>query len=104
MSTTLTLTDAQVAALAPLFAVVGVVIESSAPADQAPAKAEPRFRTEAQKAKGHANERAIYSAHYAAAGVTTWKGLSAKQQAACKAEIRTMWTGIKGTRKTSTKA
>lgn len=103
MSTTLTLTDAQVTALAPLLAAIGVAVEPSAPADQAPAKAEPRFRSEAQKAKGHANERAIYSAHYTAAGVSTWKGLSAKQQAACKAEIRTMWAGIKGTRKTSTK-
>lgn len=68
-------------------------------AKPAPVKTEPRYRTKAQVAKGHAAEQEIYARYRATTG-KGFKAMTAKQQAACKAEVRAVWSALEGTCKT----
>lgn len=96
--------------LSQALALLGITVDGL-PAPEAPKpapkaeqpKAEPRYRSAKQIDAGHERERAIYAAHYAKAGVKRFKDLTDAQQVAAKAEVRTMWKSIKGTRKTSAK-
>lgn len=107
---TSTLTEqalAQAIALGVAQALASLNLDSTvAPAKQAPAKkaapakAEPRYRTTKQIANGHEREQALYAAAYAAAGVKRFKDLTPAQQADVKAEVRAMWSALKGSRKT----
>ena len=63
-------------------------------------KADVKFRSAKAIEKGHERERELYAAAYAAAGVKRFKDLTPAQQKAVKADVRAMWDGIKGTRKT----
>lgn len=87
------------------LASLGITVEGfeapSAPeAKPARTKAEPRYRTAKQIESGHEQERAIYARYRSETG-KGFKQMTAKQQAACKAEVRAVWTALKGTRKTA---
>lgn len=63
-------------------------------------KADVRFRTAKAIEGGKAQADAIWAAAKAEAGVKRVAQLTPAQKKAAQAEIRTMWAGIKGTRKT----
>lgn len=97
---TVTLAD-----LTQALALLGITVETpaSVPAvETAPAepKAEPLFRSKAQVAKGHEREAQIWAAHKAAAKVKRARDLTPDQMAACKAEVRAMWSALEGSCKT----
>ena len=75
---------------------------TSTPKESKP-KPEVKFRTAKQIEAGRETAEQIWARHYAEAGVRRFKDLTPKQQAAAKAEVKAAWSGIKGTRKTSTK-
>lgn len=62
-------------------------------------KADARYRSTAQLAKGHAEEAAIYARYRAETG-KGFKAMSAAKQKACRTEIKAVWSALKGTRKT----
>lgn len=86
---------------AQVLAALDVTTETPASTTTAPAvKADARYRTAKQIDSGHEQERVIYARYRATTG-KGFKAMTAKQQAACRAEVRAVWAGLKGTRKTA---
>lgn len=100
MSTTITLTDAQITALAPLFALAGVSLPGSEPADQAPAKPAKAYRSATAKAKAKAQVSALWTKTLADAGVTKRAQLSDAQFAAYQVGAKAIWAAAPRTRAT----
>ena len=99
--------EAQIAALTATVATLAAVVNGSATVKAAaePKAAQPkadvRYRSASAIAKGQTEQAEIYARHYAAAGAKRWADLTAAQQTAAKAEVRSAWKAIKGTRKTA---
>lgn len=100
---TITLTDAQVLALAPLFAAVGVVLDGTAPAvETAPAKPAKGYRSAATKARAHDRIWGINTAYNLklAGGTRKVSDLDADERACYDAEIKAVWAAARKTRST----
>lgn len=95
----ITLTDAQVAALAPLLAALTVGTE---PADQAPAPAGKVYRSAATKARAHDRIWGINTAYNLklAGGTRKVSDLDADERACYDAEIKAVWAAARKTRTT----
>lgn len=96
---TITLTDAQVLALAPLFAAVGVVLDGTEPAEQT-APAGKVYRSKPGKAQAKLDVAQAWTDAKAAAKVKRVKDLSPTQRAAVDAKVKAIWAAVPKTRTT----
>lgn len=96
---TITLTDAQALALAPLFAAVGVVLDGTAPAVET-APSGKAYRSAKGKAQAKADVAALWTRTLKAAKVTKRAQLTDAQFASYQAGAKAIWAAVPKTRST----
>jgi translation initiation factor IF-2 len=79
---------------------VTTVPAPATPAEPKAPKADVKYRSAKAISSGKDQAKAIWDAHYAAAGVKRFADLTPAQQKAAKAEVAAAWKAVKGTRKT----